>query len=439
MTVSLDLTVPTTFTDLGVPDILATALEKSGITAPFPIQAATLPDCLGGRDVCGRAPTGSGKTLAFGLAILSRIAKTPADTRRGRRAPVALVLVPTRELAAQIDAVITPLGRSIGAFSTTIYGGVAYGKQLSSLQRGVDIVIACPGRLTDLIERRAVDLSHVEIVVIDEADRMSDMGFLPAVRRLLDLLAAQRQILLFSATLEGPVDKLIRDYLRTPARHVIDAADTDHGDVAHHFWQVEHQDRVNVATQVVQSHGPAIVFCRTKRGADRLTDRMVRSGVASAAIHGDRSQKQRDLALADFRAGRIHVLVATDVAARGIHVDAVPLIVHFDPPNDATDYVHRSGRTGRAGADGTVISLVGREHLSLTKQIQQRLGLEHGVSSPDASFLATVPGATAVTWSASTSSGMAPSSERRSPSPSRSFNPSSRRPSRRKAPRAPRR
>ncbi len=389
MSTSVPTLAPARLSDLGVPQVLAAALEQRGILAAFPIQAATLPDCLAGRDVCGKAPTGSGKTLAFGLAILSRLAATPR-AERGRRHPTALVLVPTRELAAQIEEVLAPLAAVIGARVASIYGGVGYAKQMAALRGGVDVLVACPGRLTDLVERGSVHLSHVDVVVIDEADRMADMGFLPVVRRLIDKTGASRQTLLFSATLDGPVDKLIRDYQRNPVRHEVALTDADRGDVSHHFWRVESNDRVAVTTQVVSASGPAVVFCRTKRGADRLSDRLARSGLASAAIHGDRSQSQRERALAEFRGGRLDVLVATDVAARGIHVDAVPLVVHFDPPADATDYVHRSGRTGRAGADGTVVSLIGSEHVAATKLLQRRLGLSGGVSSPDVSSVAVL-------------------------------------------------
>ena len=375
------------FSDLGVPETLVAALAKRGITSPFPVQTVTLPDSLAGRDVCGKAPTGAGKTLAFGLALLSRFAAAPR-AGRGRRDPTALILVPTRELAAQIEEVLTPLAAVIGARVASIYGGVGYGKQLAALRAGVDVLVACPGRLTDLVERGSARLSHVNMVVIDEADRMADMGFLPAVRRLVDRTSTSRQTLLFSATLDGPVDKLIRDYQRNPARHDVGASDDAQGDVSHHFWRVDSQDRVAVTTEVVTASGPAVVFCRTKRGADRLSDRLTRTGLASAAIHGDRSQSQRERALAAFRAGRLDVLVATDVAARGIHVDAVPLVVHFDPAADATDYVHRSGRTGRAGADGTVVSLVGSGHLAATRLMQRTLGLKSEITAPDAASLA---------------------------------------------------
>ncbi|MDA8311302.1 MAG: DEAD/DEAH box helicase [Actinomycetota bacterium] len=387
MTASPRSLAPVRFADLGVPLVLSSALEGSGITTAFPIQAVTLPDCLAGRDVCGRAPTGAGKTLAFGLAILSRLTAAPGGARE-RRHPSALVLVPTRELAAQIEDVLAPLAAAVGARVASIYGGVGYAKQQASLRAGVDVLVACPGRLTDLVERGSADLSEVDMVVVDEADRMSDMGFLPAVRRLIDRTRSSRQTLLFSATLEGPVDKLIRDYQRDPVRHDVELADSDRGDVSHHFWRVEAHERVAVTTEAVAAGGPAMVFCRTKSGADRLSGRLARSGLASAAIHGNRSQRQRERALAAFRAGRLDVLVATDIAARGIHVDAVPLVVHFDPAADATDYVHRSGRTGRAGADGTVVSLVAAAHLGAIGLLQRRLGLPSGVSAPDVASLA---------------------------------------------------
>jgi superfamily II DNA/RNA helicase len=390
MSTSVPLLAPARFSHLGVPLALAAALEQQGILSPFPIQAATLPDSLAGRDVCGKAPTGAGKTLAFVLAVLSGLAREGL-AGQGRRYPRALILVPTRELATQIEEVMAPLAMVIGARAASIYGGVGYGKQAAALRRGVDVLVACPGRLTDLVERGSVELARVDMVVIDEADRMADMGFLPVVRRLIDRTNASRQMLLFSATLEGPVDKLIRDYQHDPVRHDVVLADADRGEVSHHFWRVESHNRIAVTTEVVAARGPAVVFCRTKRGADRLSDRLARSGLASAAIHGNRSQSQRERALAEFRSGRLDVLVATDVAARGIHVDAVPLVVHFDPAADATDYVHRSGRTGRAGADGTVVSLIATEHIAATRVIQRRLGLSNGLSAPEVSSL-TVPG-----------------------------------------------
>jgi superfamily II DNA/RNA helicase len=278
--------------------------RADGDHEPLPDPAATLPDCLAGRDVCGNAPTGAGKTLAFGLAVLSRLAVKPGARPRARRRPSSLVLVPTRELAAQIEAVIAPLAAAIGVRVTSIYGGVGYAKQLSVLQNGVDVLIACPGRLTDLIERGSVDLSQVDVVVLDEADRMADMGFLPAVRRLIDKTSVSRQTLLFSATLDGPVDKLIQDYQHDPVRRDVEPTAVDQGEIAHHFWRVDAQERIAVTVDAIKAGRPAVVFCRTKRRADRLSDRLARSRLASAAIHGNRSQSQRERALAAFRAGR---------------------------------------------------------------------------------------------------------------------------------------
>ncbi len=392
MTTPAPALAPARFSELGVPRALSAALEKKGIDRPFPIQVATLPDALSGRDVCGMAPTGSGKTLAFGLAILSCLSAR-SGPRPKRRHPSALVLVPTRELAGQIEDVIAPLAAAIGVRVTSIYGGVGYGPQRAALHNGIDVVIACPGRLTDLLARGAVRLSHVDVVVVDEADRMADMGFLPPVRRLIDRTSDSRQILLFSATLDGPVNKLVRDYQRDPVFHEVASSAEDRGEVDHRFWRVERGDRAEVTADVVRAQGPAVVFCRTKRGADRLSQRLGRSGLKSAAIHGDRSQSQRERALAAFRAGRLDVLVATDIAARGIDVDGVPLVVHFDPPTDHTDYVHRSGRTGRAGADGLVVSLVGHEHVRGTKILTRRLGLPPEISVPDIYSLSRLDGA----------------------------------------------
>ena len=339
------------FRELGVPAELSQSLAARGITTPFPIQAATLPDALAGRDVCGRAPTGSGKTLAFGLAIAAR--KEVAAPRR----PWGLVLVPTRELAAQVRDELTLLLRPFRASAVAIYGGTGYEQQRRALNKGVDVVVACPGRLEDLLASKALTLDAVSVAVLDEADRMADMGFVPAVRRILDLTRNTRQTMLFSATLDGDVDKIVRDYLRKPSRHdVVDADDA--GDVTDAFWNVAHANRVKVTASLVKQRGRTIVFSRTKHGADRIARQLGQLGITAAALHGDRTQPQRDRALAAFADGRATALVATDVAARGIHVPAVASVVHFDPPADHKDYVHRSGRTGRAGADGFVVTLV---------------------------------------------------------------------------------
>ncbi|HLI54783.1 MAG TPA: DEAD/DEAH box helicase [Acidimicrobiales bacterium] len=389
------------FAALGVPPELAAALARAGVVEPFPIQAATIPDCLAGRDICGKAPTGSGKTLAFGLGILSRLApaqSAPVQSapnrrrRRDGRRPRALVLVPTRELAAQVEEVMGGLAAAVGSTVMSAYGGVGYAKQLAALRRGVEVLIACPGRLEDLLARGSVDLAFVEMVVIDEADRMADMGFLPAVRRLVDATSTTRQLLLFSATLDGPVEKLVRDYQSSPVRHEVVPAETRQGEVHHRFWSVAADERVTVTARTVAARGPALVFCRTKHGADRLTQRLGRFGLSTAALHGDRSQSQRERALAAFRAGRLDVLVATDVAARGIHVDAVPLVVHYDPPADATDYVHRSGRTGRAGADGIVVSLVAQDQVQGAQRLQRQLGLPGRLSAAEVASLPELAG-----------------------------------------------
>jgi superfamily II DNA/RNA helicase len=375
-----------TFADLGVPAALVATLDRRGITQPFPIQAATLRDALAGHDIAGRAPTGSGKTLAFGLALVAQV--PPSGPRR----PSGLVLVPTRELAEQVRKELAPLAAAVGRSVLAVYGGVGYGLQRSVLDRGVDIVVACPGRLEDLIAQRAVDLSAVRIAVLDEADRMADMGFLPAVRRLLDATPAERQTLLFSATLDGAVDVLVRRYQRDPRRHEVEVDDHGGGEVRHLFWRAEPTTRVALTADIVGRHRSAIVFCRTKHGADRLVKQLGAAGVPAVAIHGNRSQPQRERALATFAAGRARALVATDVAARGIHVDAVGCVVHFDPPADHKDYVHRSGRTGRAGESGTVVSLVLDPQVRATRLLQRAIGVQEGVDRPQVDELGGVLG-----------------------------------------------
>ncbi len=343
--------MPPTFADLGVPDTLCRRLTELGIDEPFPVQALTIPDGLAGRDVCGKAPTGSGKTIAFGVPLLARVGRATA------RRPRALVLVPTRELAAQVEEQLEHLSAGSRTRVVAIYGGAGMQQQIRVLERGVEVVVATPGRLKDLLDRRALRLDDVEIAVVDEADRMADMGFLPEVRRILDLVRDDRQTLLFSATLDGDVDVLIKRYQRDPARHEAVSLEVQ-GEVTHRFWSVAHGERVQVATAIVERAWPAIVFSRTRHGAERLAKQLTKAGVRAASIHGDRSQAQRERALDQFGRGDVQVLVATDVAARGIHVDGVACVLQFDPPAVDKDYVHRSGRTGRAGAAGTVITLV---------------------------------------------------------------------------------
>jgi len=373
----------TSFADLGVSRALSDAIAARGIDTPFPIQTLTIPDGLAGRDVCGRAHTGSGKTLAFGIPMVTNVPRF----KPGR--PSGLVLVPTRELAAQVQRELSWLGEPRGLKVMSCYGGVGFGAQRKALRRGVDIVVACPGRLADLIRQGDADLSGVEVVVVDEADRMADMGFLPEVRRLLDRTSSKRQTLLFSATLDDAVDVLVRRYQRDPIVHRLPELDEDSGPVEHVFWRVgTPADRIAQCANVVKRAGSTIVFCRTKRRTDRIARDLDRAGLRTAAIHGDRSQGQRDRALAAFAGGNVDVLVATDVAARGIHVDGIACVVHFDPPADAKDYTHRSGRTARAGATGTVVSLVDREQQPAIAKLQRALQLPVGLEAPGTRALA---------------------------------------------------
>ncbi len=374
MSSSTSSTSPTSFRSLGVPDAIATALHDQGFDAPFAIQTTALPDALAGRDVSGCAPTGSGKTLAFAIPVAARV----EAARPGR--PRALLLTPTRELAGQIRDALQPLAAVRGRTVATFYGGTSVNKDIQRLRRGVDIAVCTPGRLADLVQRGDCDLSEVELVVLDEADRMADMGFLPEVKRLLDRTRPNRQTLLFSATLDGDVDVLVTRYQRDPVRHEVAAERDDTGDVRHLFWPVTRQGRRPLATEALHAHaGSAIVFCRTKRGADRLAKQLRKSGIDTASIHGDRSQNQRERALSSFADGTVTTLVATDVAARGIHVDDVELVLHYDLPATEKDYVHRSGRTGRAGADGVVVSLVFEDQHDDLHAIQRHLALPTGL------------------------------------------------------------
>lgn len=364
------------FALLGVPADLVSHLERRGITAPFEIQAAVIPDALAGHDVTGRAPTGAGKTLAFGIPLVLGLPKAR------RRQPTGLVLAPTRELAEQIAAELRPLAALVGRRVLSVYGGVGYGHQRNALDGGVDLVVACPGRLEDLLTMGALRLDQVARVVVDEADRMADMGFLPAVRRLLEQTATERQVLLFSATLDGAVGQLSRATQRQPRRHEVGPAGPDMAAAHHVFWRVERAERAALAAGIVRQLGSTMVFCRTRHGADRLARQLATAGVSAAAIHGGRSQSQRDRALRDFAAGRVTTLVATDVAARGVHVDDVAAVVHFDAPADAATYVHRSGRTARAGASGVVVSLVERGAERDVRVLQARVGIEVAIASP---------------------------------------------------------
>jgi superfamily II DNA/RNA helicase len=366
----------TTFAALGVPDGIVRTLAAQGIDVPFPIQAATIPDALAGRDICGRAPTGSGKTIAFGVPLVTRVARgTP-------RRPRGLVLVPTRELAMQVTAELRMLAGRRGPSITAIYGGVGFGPQVGDLRRGVDVVVACPGRLADLCRQGHVALDAVDLVVVDEADRLADMGFLPEVRRLLDSVDADRQTMLFSATLDGDIDVLVRRYQRNPVRHQV-ATEDPAGRNRHVFWKAERHERVEILADLLGARSPAIVFCRTKHGADRLARQLAHAGVSASAIHGNRTQAQRTRALTSFVDGKVQALVATDVAARGIHVDDVAVVVHFDPAGSNKDYIHRSGRTGRAGRAGIVVSFVSHDQHGAAVALQRHLGLHPQVERAD--------------------------------------------------------
>jgi superfamily II DNA/RNA helicase len=342
------------FAELGLPEPVLRALDREGFTEPFPIQAATLPDALSGRDLLGRGQTGSGKTLAFGLAVLARIAGGRSQSRR----PRGLVLVPTRELAQQVVDAITPFAKAMGLTTSFVVGGMSFNRQVAELQRGVDILVATPGRLTDHTTQRTCDLSAVEVTAIDEADRMADMGFLPQVRRILDLTPANGQRLLFSATLDGDVGTLVRQYLTDPVTRSIASATAQVSTMEHHVLLVDAAAKPRVVTEIAARDGRTIMFVRTKHGVDRLVKILRRDGVNAGGLHGGKAQNARNRAIAAFKEGRTPVLVATDVAARGIHVDDVSLVVHVDPPADPKDYLHRAGRTARAGDSGTVVTMV---------------------------------------------------------------------------------
>jgi superfamily II DNA/RNA helicase len=374
-----------TFASLGLPERLVTALARRELHAPFAIQTRSIPDALAGRDVLGRGATGSGKTLAFGLPLLTRL----VGGERHRGTPRGLVLVPTRELAQQVQDALAPLAQALDLKVMSVYGGASMGRQIDQLRRGVDLVVATPGRLKDLIEQRECTLAEVQVTVLDEADHMADLGFLPAVQELLDQTAPSTQRLLFSATLDRGVDKLVRQYLKDPA-----CTPSRPRPAASRPWTtacgpVQHDAKTDIAAEVASRPGRTLIFVRTKHGADRLAIQLRKTGVEAGAIHGNLTQHARKRALDDFTTGHARVLVATDVAARGIHVDDVDLVVHFDPPADHKDYLHRSGRTARAGASGTVLSLVTSDQVRDHQRLRERAGVE-------ASAQSVVPGHPAV-------------------------------------------
>jgi superfamily II DNA/RNA helicase len=342
------------FAELDMPAALLEALTAQGVTVPFPIQGATLPNTLAGRDVLGRGRTGSGKTLAFGLALLARTAGLRAEPRQ----PLALVLVPTRELAQQVTDALTPYARALRLRVGTVVGGMSIGRQASVLRGGVELVVATPGRLKDLIERRDCRLDRVKITVLDEADQMTDMGFMPQVTELLEQVQPGGQTMLFSATLDRNVDRLVKRFLTDPVVHSVDPSAGTITTMEHHVLHVHPADKHATTTEIAARDGKVIMFLDTKHAVDRLTKDLLASGVRAAALHGGKSQPQRTRTLAQFKDGHVSVLVATNVAARGIHVDNLDLVVNVDPPTDHKDYLHRGGRTARAGESGSVITLV---------------------------------------------------------------------------------
>lgn len=358
------------FEALGVSSELVAALAADGIDNPFPIQALTIPDGLAGRDICGKAKTGSGKTLAFGVPMLERVGKAKP------RQPTGLVLVPTRELANQVADVLVGLGKQRGVTVRAVYGGVAMDRQVKALSTGVDVVIGTPGRLIDLLERDEMSLQAVEMLVLDEADRMADMGFMPQVQKILYRIEREHQTLLFSATLDGAVNQIVRRYMHDPVFHEVASKDATVEEMKHHFFLVHQMDKVRVAASIARGSRRTLMFVRTKRGADRLVSDLRREGVRAGAIHGDLRQGAREKALADFSDGKLGVLVATDVAARGIHVDEIDVVVHYDPADDHKTYLHRSGRTARAGDTGVVITLSLWNQENEVRVVQRRLNLK---------------------------------------------------------------
>ena len=362
----------TTFRELGLAPALINALDVQGITNPFPIQAATIPDAIAGHDILGRGQTGSGKTLAFGLALLHNINGAKAKARR----PIALVLAPTRELAQQINEVLSPLARAVGHDSVVIAGGMPYGKQVNALKKGVSILVATPGRLIDLLEKEELYLDELQIAVLDEADQMADMGFLPAVKQILNQSKKGGQRFLFSATLDRGVDGLVRQYLREPRTHTVKEIEGTKAKSDHYVFVLNHADKADISNQIAARDGKSIFFVRTKRGADKLATSFSNAGVRVGTLHGGKSQAVRTRTLARFKDQESAVLVATDVAARGIHVDGIDLVVHFDAPADHKDYLHRSGRTARAGKTGRVVTLATHKEQRAIGGITTRAGVE---------------------------------------------------------------
>ncbi len=389
------LPTDTTFAALGVPAPLVETLTASGITAPFPIQVATLPDTLAGADVLGRGRTGSGKTLAFSLPLVARLAAS--TSQRLPRKPRSLILVPTRELANQVAAVVTPLATALGMRTTVVFGGVGQNPQVQALAAGVDVLIACPGRLEDLIGQGHCDLSAVEITILDEADHMADLGFLPGVKRLMDRTPKVGQRLLFSATLDNGVDVLVKRYLDHPRTHSVDPAVAPVSTMTHHVFRVDALDKSQVVKELASGLDRVVLFTRTKHQAKKLAKQLTAGGVPAVDLHGNLSQNARERNLEAFTSGTTRVLCATDIAARGIHVDDVAIVVHVDPPAEHKAYLHRSGRTARAGAGGTVVTIATPDQAGEVRLLARQAGITPEVSAikPGAREIAALTGPTA--------------------------------------------
>jgi superfamily II DNA/RNA helicase len=363
------ITVTVSFEALGVSPDLVARLREDGIDAPFAIQELTIRDGLAGRDVCGKAKTGSGKTLAFGLPLVERVSK--AEPHR----PTGLVLVPTRELAGQVSEVIATLAAVRGRTVQTVYGGVGFEPQRDALKRGVDILVATPGRLIDLIEHHDVLLDAVEVLVLDEADRMLDMGFSPQVQKILYRITAPHQTMLFSATLDGAIRRIVDRYLNDPVSHEVESDEPTVDEMEHRFFYVHQLDKIKVAAAICRGVERALVFTNTKRAADKVAQQLEHEGIKAMAIHGDLRQPARERALAQFSTGKVPVLVATDVAARGLHIDGVDVVVHYDPTDDSNSYLHRSGRTARAGRTGVAVTLMLWNQENEVRAVMRRLAL----------------------------------------------------------------
>ena len=384
----------TSFADLGLPTELVSTLHAEGLTTPFPVQAAAIPDALAGRDLLGRGRTGSGKTLAFGLPLLARTAEA-VPGRATPRKPHAVILAPTRELALQVCDALRPYAKALRLWLAPIVGGASYERQFRDLDRGAHVVVATPGRLSDLVERGAVDLSEVQIMVLDEADQMADTGFLPAVCELLDMVVPGGQRMLFSATLDNRVQEVVKRYLVDPVEHATDPAEASVPDMEHHVIKVAPRDKARIINEIAARRGRTVMFVRSRLGADNVADRLAEQGLGAAALHGGMTQGARNRTLSAFKDGHTPVLVATDVAARGIHVDGIDLVLHIDPASDHKDYLHRAGRTARAGSSGLVLTLALPHQVKPMQRLLRDAGLSvHPVSArPGDDVLAEVFGA----------------------------------------------